>query len=464
MQRDYYIEYIESIDLLFRTYIAEIKEKYPDAFMIGDCCCEMPVICFLLFYKYFTNAKDFYNQLRKEGKSKEEVYNIFKDELDKSVNKNFTQPPPVQSKVNEELCTLLYPHRHQALIYILNERQLKYLTPLIRKINQPVVLITEYELPEDTDLPDYVTAFEIGFLEERYYCPFLYVNFPQVYQYFNTFAQLLNMLQPCCTILLEGCHCQQEMIAIISRSLSIPSICIQQGWPSILLSCFRNMQYEYFFTWGNYFSYLWKRFNPLPNFVSTGYMYQVLPSRKKRYITFFLQGPYSLNDRIYIRVLLDFLLECAVLFPAQDFCVREHPEYRIPNDYKERFSKYGNIKDVSKEPLNEIYAETVLVVSHSSSCIMEGVAYGCIPFVLDPTYGSRYTPDVEKMELGIIADSREDAVAKMKTFLSDSFQREHFIGKMNEIKSDLFTSYGDDTISKIVEYIQNSWHRRNEVK
>ena len=304
-------------------------------------------------------------------------------------------------------------------------------------------------------MPDYVTAFEMDFLKEMYYNPFLYDNFPQVYHYFNTFAQLLHMLQPCCTILLEGCHYQQEIIAIISKNLSIPSICIQQGWPSLLHSCFRNMQYDCFFTWGDLFSYLWKRFNPIPNFVSTGYMYHILPSKEKRYVTFFLQGPLGISDKMYFRALLDFLLQCAVLFPTQDFCVKAHPEYRISDDYKARLNRHGNIKDVSDEPIDEIYAETVLVVSHFSSCLMEGIAHGCIPFVFDPTYESRYTPDIEKMELGIIADSIEDAVTKMETFLSDSFQREHFFKKMNELQNDLFTSYGDDTIRRMVEYIKN---------
>ncbi len=455
MQRDYYIEYFEFVDLLFREYIDEIKHQHPEAFKIGDYSCEIPVICFLLFKKYFTSVKELYNQLRKEGKNKEEVHRIFKKELDKSINENLTQPPVLQSKVSEDICTLLYPYRYQVLIYILNKRQLNYLTPLIQQINQPVLLVTEYELPDETDLPDYVTAIKISFLKEVHYSPFLYNNFPQVFHYLNTFDQLLNVLQPCCTILLEGCHYQQEIITIISKKLSIPSICIQQGWPSLLLSCFRNMQYEYFFTWGNQFSYLWKMQNPIPNFIPVGYMYHILPLRQKNHITFFLQGPYGINDILYIKTLLDFLLQSAVLFPTQAFCVREHPEYRIPDEYRERYNGLNNIKDVSNDSLDEIYAETILVVSHFSSCLMEGIAHGCIPFVFDLTYGSRYSPDIEKMELGIIASTIKDAITKMKIFLSNSIQKEHFLRKSNEIKNDLFASYEDDTIRKMVEYIKN---------
>ncbi len=455
MQRDYYIEYTEFIDVFIHQYIDEIKTDYPEAFKIGDYCCEIPVICSLFFKRFYTSGKETYSRLRKEGKNEEEIYRIFKDDIDKNTNKNFTQPPIVQFETGNDVCTLLQPYKHQVLIYILNIRQLNYLTPLIQQINQLVLLVTEYELPDETDLPDYVTAIEIGFLKEVYYSPFLYDNFPQVFHYFNTFDQLLNALQPRCTILLEGCHYQQEIIAIISKKMSIPSICIQQGWPSILLSCFRNIQYEYFFSWGNQFSNLWKTKNPMPNFVPAGYMYHILSFGRKRKITFFLQPPFGIIDKIYFRELLDFLLQCAVLFPTQSFCVREHPEYRIPDEYREKLNRQSNIKDVSNDPLDEIYAETILAVANSSSCLMEGIAHNCIPFVFDPICKSRYSPDIEKMELGIIADTIEDALPKMQTFLSDPFQRERFLRKNDEMRDGLFASYGDNTIRKIVEYINN---------
>ena len=455
MQRDYYVEYFEFLDSLLWDFIAGTKLKYPDAFTIGGYCCEVPVVCFSYLYKYLSKNKEFYSQLRKEGKSKKQVQCILRSELDKTVNHNFTQPSVVQSKDNDDLYSLFYPYRNQIFIYIYNRRQLDYLIPLIRQLNQPVLLVSEFELPDETDLPGYVTAMEIEFLKEKYYSPFLYDNFPHVYHYVNTFDQLLSFLQPRCTLLLEGCHFQQEIIAVISKSMSIPSICIQQGWPSILNSYFRNMQYAYYFTWGNLFNRLWSERNEIPCFVPAGYMYDILPSSGKKYITFFLLPPLVISDNAYFRMSLDFLMQCAVLFPEQLFCVKEHPEYRIPDDYRNQLHMHGNIIDVSNEPLSEIYAGTMLVVSHFSSCLMEGIAHGCIPFVFDPASESRFNPDIENMGLGIIASNLEEAVLKMRKFLSTSVQRDCFLRKMNEIKDDLFASHGKDTRKKMVEYINN---------
>lgn len=45
---------------------------------------------------------------------------------------------------------------------------------------------------------------------------------------------------------------------------------------------------------GEGFRTLWEKHNPLPDFVPTGYMYQVEPRNetKKECVTFFLQGPF----------------------------------------------------------------------------------------------------------------------------------------------------------------------------
>ena len=459
MQRDYYIEFFEFVDILLREYIDETKEKYPDAFTVGNCCCEVPVICFLLLERYYTSAKEIYSHLRRSGINREEIHTVFKKELDKTVTRNFMQSPILPSKVNEKLLAMLLPYRHQIFIYALNRRHFEYLLPLIRQINRPVFLVTEHEISDETDLPAYVTVFEMAFLKERYYSPFLYHNFPEIYGYFNSFAQLLTVLQPCYAIVMEGCNYRQAIIAIISKSLSIPSICVQQGWPSILLSCFRNMQYDYFFTWGNLFNDLWKIKNPVPVFVSTGYMYPVLPLlplRKKKNITFFLQVPFSISNMAYFRESLDFLLQCAVLFPTQFFCVKQHPLFPVPNEYRELIDMHDNIKDVSNEPLEEIFANTILVVGHFSSCLMEGIVHGCVPFVFDPVCQSRYNPDIEKMELGLITGSLEEAVEKMKIFLLNPFQRDHFLSKINEIKDRLFSSNGNETVKKMIEYINNN--------
>lgn len=51
----------------------------------------------------------------------------------------------------------------QLVIYIYNARQLVYLTPLIERLEEPVLLLSEYEIPDETELPDFVTAITLEF-------------------------------------------------------------------------------------------------------------------------------------------------------------------------------------------------------------------------------------------------------------------------------------------------------------
>lgn len=453
MQRDYYIEYYEFVDKLLWEFVDEIKILYPEAFQVGAHSCEIAVVGCMYFDRYCSFAKESYSRLRNNGQNEEEVQRIYKNELAKIVNKSFSQPAIVMSKNNEILNTLLQPFRHCILVHIINKRQLDYLTPLIRHFNQPVLLVSDYELPDETDFPDSITAVHMGFLKEKYFSPFLYQHFPYVYHYCNTYDQLLNILQPSCTIVLEGGNFQQEIIAVISKNLSIPCVCIQQGWPSVFHSNWLNLQYAYFFTWGNMFNDLFKTHNPMLQYVPVGYIYQVLPSKPKRYVTFFMQSLIGLGDQNIFQSILDLLFQCAALCPASEFCIREHPSYRLPEEELKRLQKLGNIKVVTNEPLADVFAETILAVSHYSSCLMEGIVHECIPFVFDPVCDSRYYPDVEKMGLGIIASSTTEALEKMQEFLMNPLQRAHFSRKMNEMKSSLFTSFGYDALNKIVENI-----------
>lgn len=68
--------------------------------------------------------------------------------------------------------------------------------------------------------------------------------------YYNTFQLLLEVLKPEAVIVLEGCHHQEQILSDVARKNGIPSIAIQQGWPSFIHSMFRNMPYSHYLTWG----------------------------------------------------------------------------------------------------------------------------------------------------------------------------------------------------------------------
>lgn len=305
-----------------------------------------------------------------------------------------------------------------------------------------------------TELPEYVTELPIEFSNERLLSDkYLELQFPLLYHYANTFDILFQIIRPCGVICLEGCHFQEQLLATISESYDIPSYGIQQGWPSIMRTGFRRFPFRYFFTWGERFNNLWGKYNPSPKFVPAGYMYKMTDgvSKEKQCVSFFLQSPCFLSDQVYFNAMLELIADSAQTYPEVDFLVREHPEYRLEKSIVEKWKKLANVEVVSDFKLQDVYERTRIVVSHFSSSLMEGILYGCIPLVFDPTVNSRYYPDVEKEGLGRIGKSTEEFKACLKDLLTEENQQIPF-----DEKNKWFASTGDITLSTMVTFLKDT--------
>lgn len=292
-RRDYYVEYYEVLDRVLSDYVNQLQEKREHWLKMGRHDVGVPLIN-LLFWQ-FTWHREEYDRLRKEGKNCGEALGSVKEILADKQVEEWERQEEEYKIYDHEWYEALAPYGGQLVIYIYNARQLAYLTPLIERLEEPVLLLSEYEIPDETELPDFVTAITLEFTKTAPLVnPFLKEWFPLIFQYANTFDILMRILQPKGLIFLEGCHYQQLLLATIGRDYGIPTLCIQQGWPSLMHTAFRRVPYRYYLMWGEGFRTLWEKHNPLPDFVPTGYMYQVEPRNetKKECVTFFLQGPF----------------------------------------------------------------------------------------------------------------------------------------------------------------------------
>lgn len=118
-------------------------------------------------------------------------------------------PPP---SYNKEWVELLSKYQNYVLVYIHDEEQLKDLLPIISQLDSSVLLLTEYELPDDTDVPEESIALTLELVEEEYlYAPNVKRNFPVLYQYVNTFDTLIQLLSPS-SILYQGLILYQKLL------------------------------------------------------------------------------------------------------------------------------------------------------------------------------------------------------------------------------------------------------------
>lgn len=452
-KRDYYLEFYELLDSCLHEFLEKTEKKVPSIFRIRGYSIKIPVVTYL-FYQLM-NQRDYYNKCRKRKKSIVESFaNVF------AYLERFTKHDTTEEYRNTINITdhpwydKLSSFQEALLIYVFNQRQLNYLVPIITHLGCPIILLSEKVLIEDIELPDNITAIEIKSSPKRFINNIVIEKkYSLISAYANTLDILLRCLSPKCIICLEGCHYEEQLLATIANSYHIPTICIQQGWPSMIRTGFRHLPFKYYFTWGKNFNSCWQKFNSQPEFIEMGYMYEVedkSKNTKRNCITFFLQGPLFLSDQSYLSELTNLIKEQAISFPNRIFLVREHPEFQLPNNILAELSHLSNVEIVSTNPLKEILNRSLVVVSHFSSTIMECLVHGAIPLVYDPTTNSRYYPDIELEKLGMIAKTPDEFHTTLTYILENiaSFQ-EH---AQNELDS-WFSNIGISTLDAMKDFI-----------
>lgn len=423
---DYHVEFYETLD--------ELIEEYTFCKQL-----EQPIGTYLFLQAF--HLREAYNGWRKSG--------IDRDECRERLAGKVFPNTPIYMAVQERFLTdyrtepwseFLSSLQGNLLVYVYNNRQLNYLLPLVNRLNRPILLLCESCVDEEVEVNDNVTAIEMPFTDD---------NLPELQRYYVSFHAVLEALQPEGVLVLEGCHYQEQILAIVAQKLGITDIGLQQGWPSFMHTMFRRFSYSYYLTWGNGLNGHWHKYNPDTRFISTGYLYEV--QRKcGTAITFFLQSPRFLSDDNYFRQLVSLIEETAERYPNKEIGVREHPEYRLDTTTVEKLQRHGNVRFMSDLPLSETFARTQVVVSHFSSALMEGMAHDCIPLVFDPTQHSRYTPDVEALGVGCVASD------KLSFFKDLAYIEQHiaaFIEKIITEKSDWFQELSESAIKRTIDAI-----------
>ena len=144
---------------------------------------------------------------------------------------------------------LLNEYKNHILFYIFDEEQLLKLIPLIKSIELPSILLTEFEVIDGVDLPECVSVLDFEFsLEIIYKNNFIATNFPILYHYLNTFEQLFQLLLPSGVIIWDESLFQQEAIRAVSHKHHLKTICFTNGTTkNDIVNSRNNKFYDYNF-------------------------------------------------------------------------------------------------------------------------------------------------------------------------------------------------------------------------
>ncbi len=460
MSVNYNYEYLTLCDKLITGYTKKIEEEYPTAFHMADCSLKVPVQKFLFMQYTFNNQlREEFNTRINTGEYLDDIESRFLEHIlgrYSYIESSQEEQPEENRNYFDSLESNFKPFLNKIIYYALHERFLKFALPVLSALPEDVVALCENPIPGDFVCSENIQAIEFSFLKlYQYQNQFLQTKFPQIFFMFNTLAGLWNVLSPQKLIVIEGNHPQFEILALLGKKDKVPVICLQQGWPGILHTGFRNMQYSHFISWGRQFSEMLEALNPIPSFIDAGYPFNVINYEKRNAISFFLQAPLLVSSVNDYNQLLELSFFCAQHFPELCILVREHPEYPLPVQFIETAKKYKNIRltPPSAYSIDEIYGQSFISVSIFSSTIIESIAHGVIPFVFNPTSMPHYYPDLHQEELGVEVKSLDEAKEKISELINNPLLINQFRERIARRKSEFYTATGNVALQNIVNII-----------
>lgn len=458
MTRDYYREYIQAVDDILNRFTREVKETFPDAFYVGRASLERSVAILLSYWLLSNRNRDLYNIRRKAGFTKDVLCKQLKELLidnylpaNTDLQTNGPVPPDISSHPYYEL---LAPYQGCHICYCYNYRQFNSMLPVLSLQKETTLVISGELIPDTIESGEQIVVLEMNDIPEeiRIQNDYLKESFPRLFYYANFFTTVLDILSPRTVLFLEGSHDSSAIFNALCRARGIPSFCLQQGWPSLIHSRFRHMEYDYYLTWGPAYNRLWETYNPVPRFIDTGYIYEVATNKTESGITFFLQAPVYITDETYANELLLFIRYCAETFRSRTIYVREHPEYKLSEKERSELDVYTNVRFVSEEPLKEVFARTGIAVAVFSSTLMEGVIHDAIPFVFDPGSNPTWYPDIETEGIGIITKSLQEAKDKMYLLLSGD-RSEIILARIRSVRKQYCTAVSGQAVKNLLHFI-----------
>ena len=294
-----------------------------------------------------------------------------------------------------------------------------------------------------------------------------FVYLPLVANLYNYYYASLKEIQPKCIVVTEGNHIQDEIISQIGKQLSIPVICIQQGWSPIIHNGFRHMSYTKMLIWGQGFADLLQPFNPDQKFVVTGNhivkfsqsVHSINQATTRKGISFFLQSPKKIGTPKTWNQFLELIKWTAKEFVEVPVLVREHPQFLLSSKERNRLQEYSNVKLVSPSSysLAAVLAESMLVVAIYSTTILEGIAAGVLPLIFNVTSMPSYYPDVQAAGAGIEVKNLEAAKQAIRRVITDKIYVFQFEASMKKFRNQYFAhNNSQKAIEKITKEISEA--------
>jgi len=291
--------------------------------------------------------------------------------------------------------------------------------------------------------------------------PFKYLasSFDRLAVIFNAVRQALTELRPDCIVVPEGNAPINELVNRVAKTLSIPTLCIQQGWAPVVHPGFRNMTYSRMCVWGQGFADLLAPHNPNQHFVATGN--HAISGRQgddqnRSAVAFFLQKDSQLISVPAWNGMLDLIAWTARSFPDREVRVREHPGAPLTAFELATVEGPPNIRLMPAEQatLEQVLAGCCVAVSMYSTTILEAAAVGAVPLILNVNGFDHYNPNIAADGAAIEVRDFAEARTALSRLIQDDEYRLSFGAALDRVRQRFFAGNRDKALAAIVAEIE----------
>lgn len=273
----------------------------------------------------------------------------------------------------------------------------------------------------------------------------------------DEFAGILDEHKPASVVVVEGNHPEDELLARAAEITGTRSVCIQQGWSPIVHTGFRHMRFDEFCIWGEQFGKLLQPFNPRQRFVVTG-SFRVGAvgaemQRPREAISFFLQNGALMISPSAWNGMLEFVRWVAGEFPDHKVLVREHPATPLTESEFVLLSTFPNIRfcPPSVMSLREILEHTRIAASFYSTTLIEALAHGAVPLVVNITGAPHHNPDLGALGVGVEVHDFVAARAAIKRLLNGEVEK--YRQRIPEVARQFFSCNSDEALRHTIEVL-----------
>ena len=357
--------------------------------------------------------------------------------------------------------------QYDVLFFVLNERFVKYMKPVFDILPVRCAFITH-----DKKTESFLSREKIPYVKISH---FLY-NFTRwsqddcwtkrfrLLEDYDILHDTIERIHPKSVALVEGNAPIYEVVNQICKKLGIQSVCIQQGWSPIVHNGFRNMTYSKMLVWGEGFARDLAKYNPQQKFVATGnhiiekITVPKVPKKSNEKIKLGFLPP--MQTKILSQKKLDKFMSLVPWatneFKNAEIRISQHPTIS-KNERLEKLSEYDNVTFMSSltHTLQDIIGDNDIVVSFYSTTILESIAAGALPVIVNLTSMPHYFPDVHAMKAGIELKSVEEAKKILRGLVSNPEKISHFNDGMEEFRRQYFYAGKEQAIKNIVNEIMN---------